>query len=120
MKAEDKIFHYLGYGTHPSTCRLRLYDGPKGKVAIVSQMEGDQGTSVTNAAEDIASKVCREFSLNHGEVTWVEHYEHTGEQETFDQVEFGISYGRPNNTLANPRWSHLTRQAVAELIGEEP
>lgn len=53
---------------------LRLYQPGAGTVAIVSEVKGNIGPSVTRAAERIATALVERFALNPHDLTFIEHY----------------------------------------------
>lgn len=124
MKTIDMVLKFMGYGMHPSKCRIRVYDEPVHTVVIASDLGSGSGTSVTNAAEDIASKVCSVYDINPQRMTWVEHYPRRGEYpDTFDLVEFTIlprTQWQGGKVVSSPSWSPLTKKKVAAMIGEAP
>jgi hypothetical protein len=128
MKTADTILNYLGYGIHPSQCRVMLYSGPKGPVLIASELKDNRGTSVTNAIEVVVWDACNTLGIECSDtLTVIEHYPKRGDfDESFDKVVFRTAqpdnrpFYRENNPLCFPQWSRLTYQQVVALIGEEP
>jgi len=112
-------------------CRIRIYlpqeerDAP---VVICSELPGNEGTSVTYSAHQIAAEVIRYHKLGVSPV-WIEHYpkEATdGHSETFELVVFS-SYevkerapylGETNLTIGEPTWKLLDHEAVEALVGQ--
>jgi hypothetical protein len=116
------------------------------KVVILTQLEGDNvGTSVTNASEIIANAVATQFKLEPLRTVWIEHYPERGHpdnmvssfKESFDRVTYDYivsEISRTSHKSANAatdrivvaqcyfsaRWNHITRDIVADLIGEQP
>jgi hypothetical protein len=68
-------FEYRGFHGFPSRCNLELIPLPDGRlVAIATERSDNPGTSVTNAAELLASQVCDRFGIEPGRLLWIEHY----------------------------------------------
>jgi len=62
---EEFIHNFGGFWDTPSRCHVRILDdADKPLVVICSQMAKDPGTSVTNAAEDIAQQIKSYLSQN--------------------------------------------------------
>ena len=110
-------------------CRIRIYlpeeeqDAP---VVIWSELPGNEGSSVTYSAHQIAAEVIRYYRLRVPPV-WIEHYPkeatdaHT---ETFELVVFS-SYevrerapylGETKLTIGEPTWKSLDRESVVALV----
>ena len=84
----DTIHHYLGYGVHPSRCRVRVFAPPRpdelpadfcpaALVVVLTELPDNPGTSVTNAVETIASELMPSLVESEGlrdRVIWIEHY----------------------------------------------
>ena len=97
-------------------------------VVICSEPPGNEGSSVTYSAHQIAAEVIRYHKLP--APVWIEHYpkEATdGVSETFEMVVFS-SYevrerapylGETRLTLGEPSWKSLDRESVEALVGEE-
>jgi hypothetical protein len=113
-------------------CRIRIYlpeDQQDAPVVICSELPGNEGSSVTYSAHQIAAEVIRYHRLS--KPVWIEHYypkEATdGASETFEMVVFS-SYevrerapylGETRLTLGEPSWKSLDRESVEALVGEE-
>ncbi len=53
----DQEFAYLGLGIFTSVCRLRAFEVDETPtVVIATELSQNPGTSITNAAQDIAAK----------------------------------------------------------------
>lgn len=147
MKLHDDTFHFKGFGNCDSRCRLRIYQVNASlperrvahlhhgdKVVILTQLEGDVGTSVTNASEIIANAVAEQFKLEPLRTVWIEHYPNWGPAghsigESFDRVTYDYKVERlsvrPDQwevrcAYFSARWNRITREIVADLIGEQP
>jgi hypothetical protein len=124
-KTHDYIHHYRGYWSDGGKCRIRIYreDG-QSPVVVCSQLPDNPNTSVTNMAEYLAAEVIREQSLP-TPLTWIEHYpEHEGEIGEYSLVSFSdwdsqvaCLGGVWRCRVGTPSWSHLTPEAVDELLG---
>jgi hypothetical protein len=124
-KTNDYIHHYRGYWSEGGRCRIRIYreDG-QSPVVICSQLPDNDNTSVTNMAEYLAAEVIEKHGLP-TPLTWIEHYpEHEGEIGEYSLVRFSswdpqkvCLGGVWRSRIGSPSWSHLSREAVDELLG---
>src|SRR6185503_8773416 len=56
-------------------CRLRFFEAPTGDVVVVAtELPDNPGMSITNAAEELAGTVCRDYGIDPERLVWVEHY----------------------------------------------
>lgn len=106
INKEDKrmIFKYKDYNGKIAQCDAVRY---KGNLVKVSERKGNPGASVTNCIETIATKVCKEYSINPLELVLVDcsMYEGPGKYSlvTFDGFEpkGGRLYGPKWQTIPN-------------------
>ncbi len=104
------IYNYKGLGVHDSKCEIFI----NGNVVFASELVDSAGTSITNAAEDIATDICNEFGIKFKELVWIEHYPERGMyDETFDLVTFEVIGGR----LYNPSWKRISKDKAYDLMG---
>lgn len=76
-------FEYRGFGGRCSWCRLEVIPLGDGRTVIIaSQLPGNPGTPMTNAAEHLASHVCDRFGINPDRLVWNENYGHGGPRGT--------------------------------------
>ena len=115
----DTVFHWQGFGDGfgewESKCRLRIYETAQQAVVIATEFPDNPGTSVTNAAKQIATLVVQQYELNSQSLVWIEHYPPEGDLEGgFDLVEFTWK-GRHSHA---PRWRRLSKEDVEQLTGQ--
>jgi hypothetical protein len=120
QQIDDQEFHYLGLGTFPSVCRLRAFnveDAPT--VVIATELQQNSGTSVTNAAQDIAAQAYQWLERPERGILLIEHYEKDGEernaQERFAVVTFQHTEG---GRFSGPDWRSLTKEEVERMVGQ--
>ncbi len=128
--ATDYIHLFRGDAGLPSQCRIRLYlphDDTDAAVVVCSELANNRGTSVTNAAEQIAAEVISHFRLPAPPV-WIEHYPPEAttngeEEETFDLVAFDDYVVRDavrdkalRKEIGQPNWKRLDRETVETLV----
>lgn len=113
-------------------CRVRVFlpSDPERDLFVVvcSELPGNRGSSVTDAAERIAGSVIDALGLP-VPLVWIEHHppETTdGATETFDLVVFGHYEVRdivraaeegPVKEIGSPSWKRLDRMSVEVLVG---
>lgn len=139
------VADYTAPTPHGGRCRVRIWEsGDDLPVLICTEPKDNEGTSITNAAEQIAAWVL----ANHPDVfaigltsrpgtesgkpfVWIEHYEDGArgtpeDPSTFDLVEF--SHYEPRDVrrpegwvkvIGEPSWQPLDRATVQALVGEE-
>src|SRR6266567_3180108 len=74
----DMTYPFLGFWDYPSTCRIRVFKEDDRRVVIATELPDNPGTSITNAAEMIATELWRRVGRL-CEYTWIEHYPERGE-----------------------------------------
>ena len=111
-------FKFKGFHNCESCCGLEITHTDMGVVVVVTEVEDNKGTSVTNAAEVLFQAVCERFSLNPDEVIFIEHYSAgwmSNAEETFDLVYFS------ENNSTYTIWSRITLDHVRSIQkGENP
>jgi hypothetical protein len=109
-------YPYPGFRDCESACRLRIWQQERASVVIVTELDDNPGTSVTNRAEALAMQVYRQYELWPPCTRWIEHYPpDSAYTETFAEVTFRTD---PCTGLTRPRWRARSRADVESLIGE--
>lgn len=114
------LYEYEGYRGCYCKCDLEVIRGGMTTLVICTELEDNPGTSVTNAAELIATRLCQEDqTINPEGLIWVEHYPERSAgrwqkpfPETWDMVTFTYRDGR---TLRRPAWHHSTAEEVQDI-----
>ena len=132
----EKLVHrlaadYIHPTPHNGRCRIRIFlpeeelDAP---VVVCTELPNNPGTSVTNAAEQIAAEVIKGHRLPTA-LVWIEHYEDGArgtpeDPHTFDLVLFSgyevsevLRAGEWRKEIGAPNWKALDRASVEALIG---
>lgn len=111
----DTLYNFVGNWKSQAHCHLRIYGGDPDRptVVIVTELESNPGTSITNAAEILAAQVVRDHDLDSDTLIWVEHYPdrafvrgRPGLEERFDLVTF--QRARPDH-FQKPEWQPIPR-----------
>ena len=116
--ATDYIHPYESVIGVRSRCRIRLYlpqEDRDAAVVVCSDLSDNPGTSVIDAAEQIAAKVIQHFRLPSPPV-WIEHHPQEatyGQEEVFDLVTF--AHYEAKDTL---RGGYSARR-LASLLGSD-
>ena len=116
----DEEFQYLGLGTFPSVCRLRVFTVENAPTVIIAtKLPHNLGTSITNAAQDIATQAYKWLERPEHGIIFIEHHEkQRGEchaQEHFALATFKHSYG---GRFSGPEWHNITKEEVGRLINK--
>ena len=103
------IYNYTGFHGCASICDLEIHKN----LVIVSEMPENEGTSITNMAEQLATLVCQEYDIDPKHLIWIEHYPERGEwkdyPESYDLVQFNLN---DDGVFSSPRWTGLTPDIV--------
>jgi hypothetical protein len=133
-KTADFRYVYRGYWDDGGICRVRLFAGEtRPPVIVVSQLEENRNTSITNLSEYIAAELGAKHFPGRFEqpepFVFVEHYRYPKERdpalrETWSRVRFDsytprlVTLGGVMRTkLGTPRWIYLPTRDVVRLIG---
>ena len=114
-------FDYRGYYGCKSHCTLEIY----GNLVIATEADDNEGTSITNMAEHLATRVCHQFQIDPLKLVWIEHYLERGHEwmhkpipESWDFVTFQqiaeSNDGAPR--CLKPKWNPIAPDKVQALI----
>ena len=124
-------YEFVGFDRFVSFCFLLILRDYKGKVLVLATDPGgrrsvdqaDSGTSVTNAAEQLATQVCAEFKIPFAQLDWIERYVRTASihryqegkdwnfEQTYDRIRFKERGGR----LVGPSWQPVDKTEIDEI-----
>ncbi|WLF83472.1 Shedu anti-phage system protein SduA domain-containing protein [Moraxella sp. ZY210820] len=91
-------------------CRVRTYMSNQQPVTILTELDKNDGQSVTNAVEIIIEKLHNEFGFK--KHIFIEHYEKLGDtNNSFDLTTINLN--------KKPQWQTLNNHQMIEIIGEE-
>jgi hypothetical protein len=117
----DMVMAYRGYHGCSSKCGVAIYAPTQpGEVyvAIYTELDDNPGTSVTNAAETVATGIWEFLERPDTEITFIEHYRDRALiggrpqfKEQFDRVTFEPIKGG----FARPRWRRISKEEVERL-----
>lgn len=130
MKTVNGAFNYKvdSWSSRWSCCFLRVYQvADRINVVIATELTENQGPSITNSAEALATEVVKEYDLDPERTYFVEHYDHRTSalrdraDTTYDFVEFTWQKDRETGRqlACCAKWKHAGKDAVEKLVGEE-
>jgi hypothetical protein len=121
------LYEYGPNKTDPADrakCLVRIWDSVVATVVMLTELPNNPGMSVTNACEEIASRVVQDFGIKPQRTRFIEHYpeemtvlhgrEHV-RKETFDEIFFTWDV---RNRADEPHWKPLAKEEVERLVGE--
>ena len=107
-------YPYSGFFGCESVCTLEII----GNVVICSERDDNEGTSITNMAEHLATRVCYNFGIRAADLVWIEHYEDQPltpyiREDHWSYVRFTYSTGDDEvERFFDPKWRHVTPDDV--------
>lgn len=114
-------FPFKDFNGRAAFCRLRVWEeAGKPPIVMATEVEGNAGMSVTNAAERIAMQAYQMLERPEGGMMFIENYPEKEDkrlarwEESFDAVTFTATA----RGLVDPNWQHMTREEVEQLIGQ--
>jgi hypothetical protein len=122
QKLYDAEMGYPNYHNGNAHCHIELWRDDEGNAAVIcTEVNDNEGTSVTNQCEVIASIIIEHFKLDPLRLTWIEHYpDHHANifdemcSEHFSLVKFARILRKPERlprwsvSVREPQWSPLT------------
>jgi len=118
-------FKYKGFGGCDCVCNLEVHQN----LVICSEREDNEGTSITNMAEHLATAICKQFDITPNNLIWIEHYPptiddrgHELHAESWSLVFFNLTGGgifaqdAKAFEFSNPRWVSIEKVIVEALI----
>lgn len=110
MQFWGERFDYKGLGGCDSHCFIKR----NGNVVLCTESPINQGTSITNFADELAMLVAMKFKIPFVSLVWIEHYtEHDDHEETFDLTEFSQTW---KGAFFNAHWTYLQRTMAIEIF----
>ncbi len=108
MRPWGDRFDYSGFSGYPAHCYIKQ----NGNVILCTESPENDGTSITNMAEGIATLVCQKYGISFDQLIWIEHYINLSDGETFDFVTFQVE----GNRLVHPKWKYAGRAEANKFI----
>ena len=115
-----EIYEYEGFSGPRARCGLEGYPRPGGMLLVLTEMPDNPGTSITNMAEALVTRICRERDISPHGLVVVEHYpvrgKHLQYPETYDLIRFGFNWRTASFT--SPKWERISPDAFEALVAE--
>ena len=104
QKIYDDVYSYSGYNGCLSRCQLQVWQAEDKlqAVVVVTELNSNPGTSITNAVEGLALEVYTQFGLSMPGTEWYEEYEHTPGK--YDRAFFDLQMQPERSPNLNPKW----------------
>ena len=96
------VHEYKGFGIHPSKCKV--YIKHEGVLTFVGFEDMGEGTSVTNASEQLATEIVEKEGLNHEKTLFFEWYPYA--EGTVSEVSYTWGLDKQTDKLkaVKPQW----------------
>lgn len=115
------IFEYTDMNRRAATTDIEQY----GNLIIATELATNEGASVTNSAEYIATQYAGRHNIPIDAIVFVERYDSRSydDKRTLKEPEHSLvsfSMGERNGKphLTTPEWKHLTEDELQDLISE--
>ena len=107
--------NYRGYFRYDAHCYVEIRRGPEHSLLMITEAPDNQGTSVTNCAEGLASMLMHQYKLDPARTTYLERYlyDGAGEPELIDSVAFQWN---KDNRASQPVWRRLSSKELEALL----
>ena len=92
---------FKGWGIHPSACNVHVEKNLDTQECRILFEDIDEGTSVTNASEQLATEIVKLMELDHTKCRFFETY--ADGRTDVDEIE----YDWINGVAKNPKWKHV-------------
>jgi hypothetical protein len=126
MQTLDTTFTYKPANAGiEARCRLRAYAHDGKAIFLLTELPDNPGMSVTNAIDQIATKLLAQYMVEPSEAIFIEHYpaDSARPQDTYDEVTLNCRQratldGKHHPWIAeNPQWRRLTLEEVEIVTG---
>ena len=107
---EQHTLKFIPANRYPSECRITIYR----QSGIVIATDIDKGMSVTNACEQIANEVVKQYDVNPQRMIFIEQYRPGRADQTTDLVQFDFVDGK---ALRYPRWTYISPDDFNKMVG---
>ncbi|MDO4697996.1 MAG: DUF4263 domain-containing protein [Pasteurellaceae bacterium] len=117
MKVSDFILDFKGNIKHADNgfCRVRIFTAQKKIIVILTELDNNDGQSVTNCIEHII-KYLNKMGYVCGNAIFIEHYEDYDKKDSYTPFKFDIVTLSSENT--NPEWESISLNSLVNLIDD--
>jgi hypothetical protein len=117
-------FEYRDMHRRLGVCAIEAIALPESGIAVIAtELKDNPGMSITNAAEYVATAVCKKLRLGPHLLVWIEHYGYPSPvpklTRTYDRVTFARITPDQELFFHEPNWSAMKEQDWRAL-GLEP
>jgi hypothetical protein len=112
------ILHFKGFWNCEAKCGITidLYNN----IVIMTELPDNNGTSVTNLSEEIASYIHNTYLKDelHGSIIWIEHYptNRWRDQDQFDTVNYTYNYIERLHIYSTPQWKPVKNDNLRKTL----
>lgn len=114
----DREFDFKGLWGRNSRCGLKIVKKADKTIVIVTELYNDNpGSSVTEFCAELATIICKEFSINMDSVVYIQHIPEINSNLDFYEEAFDLlKFDRVGNSFTNPDWQPIERDQVLRMI----
>ena len=105
--------NFLGFGTHPSICRVNIFFYDPYYIVVFQDLGLDTGTSITNASGQLATEIARLKNLPNDKTVWMECYT---DQNRFDVDAIFYNYDPKLNKYSVPKWQRSQNEILIKYL----
>ena len=118
MKISDFIFDFKGSIKNEKSgfCRVRIFSVEDKIIVILTELDNNDGQSVTNCIEYIVRALYQKGFVLDPSAMFIEHYERY-KNNSYTPFDFDIVTFEDNITF--PKWKRITLQKVIDIIGKD-
>lgn len=106
MKKESFEYNYPGFFNSPSKCMIHIIKKDMHYICFEELIEKNEGTSVTNISEQLATQIVNQMNLTPSEIRFFESYKYPNEPRTLDE----IKYTWDGKLAKAPTWSPAPKE----------
>lgn len=101
-----------------AVCRIRIYVSEHWTAVIATELDVNEGPSITNSIEDLAAAVADHFCLDAKRLMLIEHYRrHSTTVSAMDDYHHLVEFAGPG--FSGPKWTRLTAAELEAITGEK-
>jgi len=116
---------FKGYGRVPSVCSVKIFSN-NGEHIIYFEDIGN-GTSVTNASEQLATEIINRYAINPNECKFIETYRRDTKKldgisyyyDLFDEITYDWTLKKGQWEAKNPDWKPASNEIRDLFINED-
>lgn len=102
------LYKYKGFHGCDSICDIKVYEN----IVVATELNDNQGTSITNMAEVIATDIAKKYYIKMRKLIWLETYNNP---PLNNRAHFDIK----NNRFTDPAWEPITKEYIQDLIKDK-